>query len=223
MEYRGRECQVELSGARAGDFCVARVKNDPNYEAYRKGRKKILLKVRELLQAAGFDLSLCAGIPEHTVFQRYLLQYRIVVYSGLRCDNIMFDGQVAKPQRINLLYDWAHYHVITNRMTAMAKRYICLECNKWSSWGAQHRCDAPCDACSGIPFVSRTTLGSPAMSATDTLGMPRALRITNVSRNRTRLCVKPRNRVASVVFKRERSRVQQTILFAVSKEKGVEV
>jgi hypothetical protein len=83
-------------------------------------------KVRELLQATAFDLSREAGVPELQAFQRHLSQYRIVVYSGLRCDSIMFDGQVATPQRINLLYEEQHYHVITNLTAAMGKRKFIL-------------------------------------------------------------------------------------------------
>ena len=131
-------------------IAISRVMNDPNYKAYRQGRK-ILPKVRELLQASGVDLSRGGGIPELQAFQRHLSQYRIVVYSGLQCDNIMFDGQVATPQRINLLYDDQHYHVITNLTAAMAKRYVCPACNKGCERGAQHKCDASCDACSAIP------------------------------------------------------------------------
>ena len=74
-----------------------------------------------MLQASGVDLSRGGGIPELQAFQRHLSQYRILVYSGLQCDNIMFDGQVATPQRINLPYDDQHYHVITNLTAAMAK------------------------------------------------------------------------------------------------------
>lgn len=64
----------------------------------------------------------------------------------------MFDGQVATLQRINLLYDSQHYDVITNLTAAMAKRYVCPACNEGfcSSNGAQHECDASCDACSAI-------------------------------------------------------------------------
>lgn len=102
--------------------------NDPDYQAYSKGRK-ILRKVRELLQATGVDLSRGA-IPEIEALQRHLSEYRIVVYSGLRCDSIMFDGQVATPWRINLLYDGQHYHVITNVTAAMAKRQVCPTFNK---------------------------------------------------------------------------------------------
>ena len=102
-------------------IAVARVTNDPNYQAHIKGYKKILTKVRELLQASGVDLNRGGGIPELQAFQRHLSQYRVVVYSGLNCDSTMFDGQVATSQRINLLYDDQHYNVITNLTAAMAK------------------------------------------------------------------------------------------------------
>ena len=113
--------------AQALVIAVARVTNDLNYKSYRRGWK-ILAKVRELLQGSGVDLRRGGGIPELQAFQRHLSVYRIVVYSGLRCD-IMFDGQVAKPRRINL-YDGQHYHVIAKKMAVMAKRYVCPACNK---------------------------------------------------------------------------------------------
>jgi hypothetical protein len=116
---------------------MARVTNDPNYQSYRKGRKKILPKDRDILQALGLELSR-GGIPELHAFQRYLSQYRIVVYSGLKCE-IVLDGQVTSPLRINLLYDRQHYHVINNLTAAMARRYVSPACYKGSSRGAQHR------------------------------------------------------------------------------------
>jgi hypothetical protein len=88
------------------------------------------------MQASGVDLSKGGGIPELQAFQHRLSNYRIVVYSGLQCDNIMFDSQVATPQRINLLYDDRHYHVITNVTAAMAKGYVCTACNKGCRRGA---------------------------------------------------------------------------------------
>lgn len=45
-----------------------------------------------------------------------------MVYSILQCVNI-FDGQVALPERINLLYDDGHYNVIRDLTAAMTKRY----------------------------------------------------------------------------------------------------
>jgi hypothetical protein len=83
-------------------IAMARLNNDPDYKAYSQGWK-IVPKVKWLLQASGIDLSRGGGIPELQVFQRQLSQYRIVEYSVLRCDSIMFDGQVPSPRRINLL------------------------------------------------------------------------------------------------------------------------
>ena len=60
-------------------IAVARLTNDPNYKAYIQGRK-ILPKVRELLEVTGVDLSNGGGIPELTAFQRHFSQYKIVVY-----------------------------------------------------------------------------------------------------------------------------------------------
>ena len=41
--------------------------------------------------------------------------------------------------------------IIMNLTAAMAKRYVCPVCNKGCKIGAQHRCDASCDARSVIP------------------------------------------------------------------------
>jgi hypothetical protein len=136
--------------AHAPMIAVVRATNDADYKAYRQGWKTFP-KVREMLQAPGVDLSREGGIPELQAFQRHLSQYRLVVYSGLRCDNIMLDGRVATNQRINLLYDGQRYQVITNLTAVMAERYVCPACNNACSRGARHTCDASCDACSTIP------------------------------------------------------------------------
>ena len=124
----------ENSLAQALVIAVAKLANDADYEAYRKGRK-ILPKVRELLQASGVDLSR-GGFPELHAFNRNLSEYRVMGYWGLRCNSIIFDGQVATPHRTNLLYDDQHYDVITNLTEVMAKRYACPACNKGCSRGA---------------------------------------------------------------------------------------
>lgn len=73
------------------------------------------------------------------------------MYSGLRCDSIMYDGQVTSQLRINLLYDGEHYHAITNLTGVMARRYECLACNKDCRRGECRACDALCDSCSASP------------------------------------------------------------------------
>jgi hypothetical protein len=84
---------------------IARVDNDPNYNSYRRGRK-IRAEVDRLLEATGVDLSQGGGVPELESFQQYFPnRYKIVVYTGLRCDLIIYESQVDAPKRINLLLD----------------------------------------------------------------------------------------------------------------------
>ena len=75
--------------------------------------------------------------------------YNIVLYQGLSCDNIMFEGRVESAKRLNLLYDDVerHYHVITNLTDAKVSRYICKACNKSCSRIMSHVCDQTCSDC----------------------------------------------------------------------------
>jgi hypothetical protein len=107
-------------------IAIAKGNNDPNYNAYRKGRKMRPI-VQELLETTGIDLSKIGGIPELERFQYHFRdQYKIVVYGGLNCYSIYFEGQVDALKRLNLLLDEAnrHSHVINSLTGAMAKRYV---------------------------------------------------------------------------------------------------
>ena len=68
-------------------------------------------------------------IPELVRFQEHFRQYKIVVYRGLSCQDIMFEGQVDSPKRLNILYDYVerHYHVIAKLTGAMVKKYVCKD------------------------------------------------------------------------------------------------
>jgi len=70
-------------------------------------------------------LSTGGGIPELMRFQEHLKEYRIVVFGGLNCENIIFDGEVESEKRINLLYDdvTKHYHVIVLRVRGREGMY----------------------------------------------------------------------------------------------------
>jgi hypothetical protein len=84
-----------------------------HYKAYRQGRK-IRPVVDNLLATTGIDLTNGGGIPELMKYQEHSKEYRIVVFGGLNCSDMIFDGQVESENRINLLYDDVthHYHVI---------------------------------------------------------------------------------------------------------------
>ena len=101
---------------------IAKLDNDANYTAYRKGRK-IRPVVQTLLHETGIDVAVGGGIPEINRFQEHFWNYKIVVYQGLGCADIMFEGQVDSSKHINLLYDDVErHHVITNLAGAMAER-----------------------------------------------------------------------------------------------------
>ena len=84
-------------------IAIARLNNDPNYTSYRKGRK-IRPVVRKILETC-IDLKNGAGIRELTRFQEHFHKYKIVVYSGLNCESIVYQGHVDSDERINLLFD----------------------------------------------------------------------------------------------------------------------
>jgi hypothetical protein len=102
-------------------IAIAKLKNDSDYNSYRRGYK-IYQAVHNLLATTGINLDKGRGIQELEQFQEHFNQYKIVVYTGLNCESIMFEGQVETSDRINLLYDDTsrHYHVIGSLTGAMA-------------------------------------------------------------------------------------------------------
>jgi hypothetical protein len=80
-------------------IAIAKLTNDPNYVAYRRGFK-IRPVVDNLLAMTGIDLTNGGGIPELIKFQEHFKEYRIVVFGGLNCKDLVFDGQVESEKRI---------------------------------------------------------------------------------------------------------------------------
>jgi len=72
--------------------------------------------LQHLLQTTGINLDKGGGINESLQFQDHFSEYKIVVYCGLNCEDIIFEGSVTSEKRVNLLYDEVkrHFHVITN-------------------------------------------------------------------------------------------------------------
>jgi len=55
---------------------------------------KIYPVVKSLLKTTGIVLANGGGNPELNRLQENVLEYKIVVYDGLRCDSILFECQV---------------------------------------------------------------------------------------------------------------------------------
>jgi len=126
--------------------------DDKNYQSYRRGNK-IRPVVDRLLETTGIDLSRGGGVPELMRFQQHFKEYRIVVFRGLDCNDIMFDGQVDSEKRINLVCDDVqhHFHVINNITGALSRKYFCKGCNKGCEKGETHRCQETCSDCMSVP------------------------------------------------------------------------
>jgi hypothetical protein len=80
------EVQAEQNCLAYAQFmAIAKWNADPNFNSYRRGYK-IHSVVDRLLETTGIYLSNGAGLPELTIFQKHLRNYKIVVYDGLNCD-----------------------------------------------------------------------------------------------------------------------------------------
>jgi len=82
------------------------------------------------------------GFPALQRFQDHFSEYKIVVYGGLNCEDIIFEGKEASEKRVNLLFDdvTRRFHVIANLTGAMFKQYICAGCSKSCATGVTHKC-----------------------------------------------------------------------------------
>jgi len=131
--------------ARALVISIAKVENDTDYKEYRQGRK-IRHVVQTLLETTGIEMSNGAGIHELVRFQQHFRQYKIVIYQGLSGEDIMFEGQVDSPKRLNILNDEVerNYHLIAKLTTATAKKYVSKGCSKACKRDITHVCDQTC-------------------------------------------------------------------------------
>ena len=129
---------------------MARLNGDPKYPSYRDGRgmKK---PVEDLLKASGDNLRNAGGFKELEQFQKYLSDYKIIVYDGLSTDRVKLSGNSVSSKKVYLLYDEKdkHYNLITNLKGAMAKKYICNACD--TLYDFEHKCEKVCSLCTATP------------------------------------------------------------------------
>ena len=102
-----KTCVVEVKAsenclAHAIIIAIAKEENDPDYKAYRQGRK-IRPVVQKLLAETYLDLPEGGGFPLLIKFQEHIQQYKITIYQSLACEYIIFEGKVDSPKKINML------------------------------------------------------------------------------------------------------------------------
>ena len=104
----------------------SKVDGDLNYTSYRRGCK-IRPVVDRLLETTGIDLLRVGGVPELMRFQEHFKEHRIVVYGGLDCGDITFDGQVEFEKRINLVYDAVNRHFHVMKSYGCNGKTVCMQ------------------------------------------------------------------------------------------------
>jgi len=53
----------------------------------------------KVLETTGIDLQNGGGVPEIRRFQDHYTEYKIVVYSGLNCEDIILQGEVTSEKK----------------------------------------------------------------------------------------------------------------------------
>ena len=176
-------------------IAIARFDKDSNYDFYRRGFW-IIPMVNHLLRTTGIDLTNGEGIGELTRFQKYYTDYRIIVYGGLNCEDIIFDGRNESEKRIHLLYDETtrHYTVITNLKDAKAKPYVCKCCGKGCRSHLSHKCDETFSDCMSTPPCTFSGVRIPCASYNRTFRSQTCFdrHMTNKLRRKT-VCAQKRN------------------------------
>jgi len=148
------------------------------------------MAVSAVLETTGIDFTNGAGIPELVRYQEHFRQYKIVVHCALSNVDIMFEGQVDSPKRLNILYDAVerHYHVIAQFTGAMAKEYVCKECSKECKRDIANVCDQTFAIAWSVRRAHSRSFESPAKSAIGTFETPRVSRTTSCAHRIGNLC-----------------------------------
>ena len=143
--------------ARALVVSIARIEKDRRYKQIREARGRIQHKrAFDLHQAANVPLGPC-GLNEVKLFQRYLVQYQIIVVSGDHNNAIIYPPEPpANPnpeKSIYLYYQDNHFDVITKLPGFLNTNYFCHRCHKAYDHTTDHLCKGMCRSCRGFDCV----------------------------------------------------------------------
>ena len=142
--------------ARALAVSIARIENDPMYYQIRNSNRPVQReRAFDLHQAANVPLGPC-GIEEVKLFQNYLVNYQIIVVSGMHNNSIIYPpeppGTDEKPI-ISLYYHNNHFDVITTLPGFLSRNYFCQRCHKAYDHTVDHLCSAMCSSCRAFGCV----------------------------------------------------------------------
>jgi G:T-mismatch repair DNA endonuclease (very short patch repair protein) len=138
---------------RALVVAMANIEKDPEFRKVRRDIGKIQTKrTKDLMSQAGVTIPEDgAGLPELQKFQRYLKEYKIVVYKyGSKGRDVIFEGTESN-KKLNLIHHEGHYNVVTSLTAAFACGYYCEDCHVPHNNKNRHRCGGMCPGCFQSP------------------------------------------------------------------------
>ena len=143
----------DLCLARALAVAIARIEKDPKYKQISDSRRPVQReRALDLHQAANVPLGPC-GIDQVKLFQNYLVNYQIIIVSGMHNNSIIYPpqppGTDEKPI-ISLYYHDNHFDVITKLPGFLKRSYFCHRCHKAYDHTSDHVCTPMCKLCRGF-------------------------------------------------------------------------
>jgi hypothetical protein len=110
-----------------------------------------LREARLLCEAVGISLENGGGVEALRLFQQYLDDFSITVFSDRKGTKVMFKGPPSTPEHerkhIDLIYGENHFNVILSLTGAFSCSYYCRECNVPYDHKDNHFCKKSCTGC----------------------------------------------------------------------------
>ena len=135
---------------------IARIEKDPRYKGISEGNGIQRERAFDLHEAANVPLGPC-GLDEVELFQSYLVNYQIIVFSGDQDNSIIYPYQPPvnpNPEKsIYLYYQAKHFDVITSIPGFLNRCYFCHVCHKAYDHTTDHLCKGMCHKCRGFGCV----------------------------------------------------------------------
>lgn len=112
-------------------------------------RKKAL----ELCVKAHVDIDqIGGGVEALRLFQNYLKNYKITVFSDTTGEKVLFDDEkISAEKNIDLWYHDEHYSLIRSMTGFVGSNYFCRPCKARYSAKKDHRCPLTCKRCLNNP------------------------------------------------------------------------
>lgn len=123
------------------------------YTNLRKGKPVQKRQAEKLCSDTGVDIEkMGGGIEALRLFQQFLSNYKIIVYTDMAAKNILFEDSANSSEKyIELFYYKNHYNLINSITGFIGKPYYCRLCRVGYFVKTAHKCPHVCKRCLKSP------------------------------------------------------------------------